>query len=448
MHMDSEKIDWISECGVGRRDGVALSDIFKAVFLKRIGKVRDSSKMDCTELIERHNRVFGIDSNLPDAAMRYDLRKTPPVSSVELPAEVEVRFTPTPRVETITVPAVVTPVVVVPDIVPTSDGESASMAAGSYSTDSPINIGDYIPGTDVSSDAAAAETEFFPDVRASDSITKEPVACGHVEIDIEGDAEELTDVAAEDIAGYVEAEIARELVQTTIDNPAFEAPEGCETPDPALTRQSTLEIDYETIIAGIVVEDSIATESVAVPPAEAGGEAADAEDDMPVELEDGISTELETDTVAEAPAVEAVVDAIAVPLLTEASIEAEPATSVEPVPEAGAMAEGAVVVEAPVALEEGISTELETEASTAVPAAEVLTEAVEEPLPIGIPIEAEFTRSVEPVTGAMEEGVVEAPVAPVAKPRRSSGITFGFGCASVSATPVTGVRFAFGIASE
>lgn len=415
--MNSEKIDWISECGVGRRKGVALSDIFKSVFLKKIGITRGGKNQDPIDLIAKHNLVFGIDSNLPDAAMRYDLRKVPPVSSVELPKEAEVRFTPTPRIRTVSVQPVIQSVVSITDSVPTSDGDVASVSPESFSTDAKIDVKEYIAETDASDEGS--ETEYFPGIGASVAEEQNQMKTDSIRIDVEEDAEELTDVAAEDIAGYVEAEIARELKQTTIDNPIFEASEGRETPDPVFTRQERLDITYEESVLGSeegireiegiesVVESATPSIEGAIASAAAVADALSAMVDSAVVSDDEVTTE---GSVGES--VEAIAPIMELPA-TEKAIELPAAKPLSALPAAE------VVASLPAAAD--------------VPALPV-PDAVQE-------IASEQVESVEDV---------QIPVVPVEKAvpaRSSSGISFGFGRPSVAATG-TGIRFSFGIAAE
>ncbi len=301
MHMNSEKIDWISECGVEREHRIGFLGRVKASLLKRKSrKARDVNDLDPTELVERHNAVFGIDSREPTAAMRYDMRKDPEPTRVDVGP---IEFTPSEPETGGT--AYTTRTVPDPMAVPgaLTSGAGAEPARTVYDSDAPLDP----PAKEV----PASPEDFFPEVPAKNDASEEApeTSPGTEEVreipvcadeSITQEAAEFEDARTEDIVQYVEEEIDNhETRQTSIDDPAFDEDIDFVTAEPVITRQERLDVEFEpprydgdvksdlaaASAAAEAVVDAIITQSLSAPaeqaaiaaPAETAGIPAPAE---------------------------------------------------------------------------------------------------------------------------------------------------------------------------
>ena len=250
--MDSERIDWFSECGVDRKIDTGLLGRVKASLLRRKrNKARRSNDMDPTNLILRHNRVFGIDSSDPSAAIRKDLRTIPPESSVDPgplefnihePREAERPFDSYQTEEQqVTVPE---------NTVSVTDGGIA-IPTGEVGT---CGVANFEPNIHPETERIPAESDdFFKEIGQKYGGQTETIA-ETVEVievpvcdvpEISAEVAEFEDARTEDIIQYVEGEIVRETRQTAIDDPAFDVAGAPASAEPVLVRQERLDVEFE-----------------------------------------------------------------------------------------------------------------------------------------------------------------------------------------------------------
>ena len=250
--MDSERIDWFSECGVDRKIDTGLLGRVKASLLRRKrNKARRSNDMDPTNLILRHNRVFGIDSSDPSAAIRKDLRTIPPESSVDPgplefnihePREAERPFDSYQTEEQqVTVPE---------NTVSVTDGGIA-IPTGEVGT---CGVANFEPNIHPETERIPAESDdFFKEIGQKYGGRTETIA-ETVEVievpvcdvpEISAEVAEFEDARTEDIIQYVEGEIVRETRQTAIDDPAFDVAGAPASAEPVLVRQERLDVEFE-----------------------------------------------------------------------------------------------------------------------------------------------------------------------------------------------------------
>ena len=104
--MDSERIDWISQHGVGVRKKKGIFDFFITAYRKRAErKVRDVNDLDAGISIRRYNLAFGIDSDVAGAASRViglsavKEIETPVEVPIEVPVEVPFEMPAEPETE-------------------------------------------------------------------------------------------------------------------------------------------------------------------------------------------------------------------------------------------------------------------------------------------------------------------------------------------------------------
>lgn len=253
MHMDSEKIDYLSGCGSSSDSGRGIFGRVRAALQKRkVRKARDINDMGPAGLVEIHNRVFGIDSTDPTAAMPYVRRKengevivvTEPVrepepvfrpSQPEMPAgiaEISVTEIKTQHVQE------------APAGVATDSAGAAQPLPPiiDYNSDAPLPARDEAPARDVFTEVEEKYVEFpEDDVNTEDEDSSEDV-CAELMVP---DAAEFDDVRTEEIAKYVEAEIKAETRQTSLDEPMFD--EECDhvSAEPVIVRQDRLDVEFE-----------------------------------------------------------------------------------------------------------------------------------------------------------------------------------------------------------
>ncbi len=228
--MDSEKIDWISQWGTGRKKKSGIFAFIKAAYLRRSErKVRDINDLDASDSIRRYNKALGIDSDDPGAAVR---RIRLPVNDSALRDVIDFTASDSGNRPSLETEYSYTEQVV--SAVPTS-----SMAE-SVSTD-PFPFEAEEEGTEEDDPYTEYIREKYSE---TEPVTekKETYEFPDYESELEEATSEVTDVF-DDFSEFPDME--PEMIQTSIDDPTFDVPDAPVSAEPIIARQDLLEIQYE-----------------------------------------------------------------------------------------------------------------------------------------------------------------------------------------------------------